>query len=78
MAQQTQFLNTPADCAWLRETALRGHTLPAFQSFTIRGNEDCPECVTLYASIDPLYSEMPAAQFVRGESGELVAQEIPR
>lgn len=49
-----QFLNTPDDCQWLRETHLRA--LPQvhrFASFVMAGNEDAPGSVDLYVSADP-------------------------
>lgn len=52
------FLNDADDCQWLRETHLKGVTLPSawagFRSFVIQGNEDAPHAVNLYLSPDPL------------------------
>ena len=53
------FLNTPEDVQWLKDTALKGCTLPAkwesFKSFVLQGNEDAPHAVNLYLSDDPRY-----------------------
>lgn len=53
-----QFLNTPEDCQWLRETHLQGmsHTHD-FKSFVLEGNEDAPTLLKLYTSEDPLYTD---------------------
>lgn len=55
------FLNDPADVQWLKETALKGVSLPAswagFASFVLQGNEDAPHAVNLYQSADPLYTD---------------------
>jgi hypothetical protein len=59
-----QFLNSPEDCKWIRETALRGLVLPPFASFLMAGNEDCPSHVTLYTSANPDHDEKPAARLV--------------
>lgn len=52
-----QFLNEPDDVRWLRDTALKGVTLPAkyvtFESFMLMGNEDAPDEVHLYVLQDP-------------------------
>lgn len=64
-----QFLQAPEDCEWLRGW-LPG--TPPFLSFTIEGNEDAPERVTLYASADPLYTDTPVAVYVQDpETGDL-------
>lgn len=66
-----RFYNDAEDCQWLRETALRGYTaeLPAFESFTLTGNEDCPLTITLYTSKDPEVTEQPAAVYTLAEVG---------
>jgi hypothetical protein len=76
MARAPQFLNAPEDCEWLRDTALRSFPdAPPFQSFTIEGNEDAPERVTLYTSADPLYTDKPAAEYVQDpETGDLTRE----
>lgn len=49
-----QFMNAPDDVQWLKETALKGvQALPEFQSFILYGNEDAPDRIDLYRSIDP-------------------------
>jgi hypothetical protein len=48
-----KFYNSVEDCKWLRETALRGYTVPEFKSFTFAGNEDCPLAIRFYAVTDP-------------------------
>lgn len=51
-----QFLNTPEDCQWLRETHLQGMShLHDFRSFVLEGNEDAPTLLKLYMSEDPRY-----------------------
>ena len=55
--------NTADDCLWLRDTALKGYTLPVFNSFTIAGNEDCPLEIRLYEYPDPLNTEDPIRSF---------------
>ncbi len=53
-----QFCNTPEDCQWLKDTALRGiPNVQQFTSFVIHGNEDAPDYVDLYTSTDPLYTD---------------------
>jgi hypothetical protein len=56
-----QFLNEPAECAWLRQTVIKDIALPApwhtFKSFVLYGNEDSPNAVDLYLSRDPLYRD---------------------
>lgn len=55
------FMNDPDDCAWLRETALRGVPLPekytGFRSFVLQGNEDAPYAVNLYTAKDPNHTD---------------------
>lgn len=62
--QNVQFLNSPEDCKWIRETALKELVLPPFRSFLMAGNEDCPSHVTLYSSQNPAHNERPVARFV--------------
>ena len=54
MTKHDRLYNTPEDCRWLRETALRGYegTVPPFRSFTIAGHEDCPLEIAFYAASD--------------------------
>lgn len=46
------FCNAPEDVQWLKDTHLKGVTLPDmykhFQSFVLQGNEDAPHAVNLY------------------------------
>lgn len=48
-----RFYTGAEDCRWLRATALRGYDVPAFQSFTLEGNEDCPLVIRLYEQAEP-------------------------
>lgn len=48
-----RFYSGAEDCQWLRETALREYEVPAFQSFTLEGNEDCPLVIRLYEQAEP-------------------------
>lgn len=56
-----QFLNDPDDVQWIRETALKCVALPeewsGFKSFVLYGNEDGPEKLELYKSVDPFYND---------------------
>lgn len=55
---RAQFLNSPDDCQWLRDTALRGvDGVRPFNSFVLYGNEDAPDRVDLYTDADPLYRD---------------------
>ncbi len=59
-----KFLNEPADCQWLRETALKDANLnngpvPAFKSFCLFGNEDCPKEILLYATAHASVNDRP-------------------
>ena len=66
------FLNTPEDCEWLRTTHLKAIGFPAFESFTLAGNEDSPHSVELYARRKPEYNEQPVATYTQGDEGDLV------
>jgi len=66
-----QFLNTPDDCNWLRETHLSDQEPPTFRSFVMVGNEDCPDKVQLYAESDPLNRDTPVAVYESNDSGDL-------
>lgn len=57
---QQQLLNTPGDCQWLRDTALKNKKIDfQFNSFVLYGNEDAPDQVDLYAATDPLVTDVP-------------------
>jgi len=64
------FCNTVLDCNWLRETHLRGHFAPAFRSFVLKGNEDCPMVLELYGRKNATIHDNPVAVY-RREMGEL-------
>lgn len=55
------FMNEESDIQWLKDTSLKGVTLPfawqCFRSFVLQGNEDSPYAVNLYKSIDPNHSD---------------------
>lgn len=55
------FLETPADCDWLRETHLKGVPLPSdwqgFQSAILQGNEYAPHAVDLYRDAAPRFDD---------------------
>jgi len=52
-------INTPEDCDWLRDTALRHYHGPmvAFAAAVIDGNEDCPDAIELYACAEPFVTD---------------------
>lgn len=54
-----QFLNTPEDCQWLRETFLKDVDLPPywqdFKSYVM--HNEVSDIVDLYKSDDPLHSD---------------------
>lgn len=66
-----ELLTTAEDCQWLRETHLKGFTLPSFASFMLRGNEDCPESVGLYKSAEPTIRDEYVAHFAADIEGNL-------
>ena len=57
------------DCQWLRETALKTANPPAFESFTLAGNEDCPQVIELFSSPDPLSDTFPVRRYTLDSSG---------
>lgn len=62
---RTEFCDTPDDCRWLRETHLKSVAdVPPFASFTLDGNDDCPQRITLYSSQDPRHDDAPAAVYI--------------
>ena len=71
-----QFLDSPEDCLWLRETHLRGSNPPPFLSFTIDGNEDCPSCVNLYLSNDPYWNDEPIATYVYSDAADAMVRKV--
>ncbi len=64
-----QFLNEQDDCQWLAETHLRGLNPPAFLSFEIEGNEDCPTALRLHGSAVPIYTDAPVASYKLQDDG---------
>jgi len=71
------FLNSPADCEWMRGTHLKAGKPPQFASFVVAGNEDSPARVDLYASQRPEYNERPVAVYEQNDEGELACPEYP-
>lgn len=58
-----QFLNSKEDCKWLRETHLKdknlNNELPfEIKSFVIYGNEDCPDRILIYPTINPTVTDL--------------------
>lgn len=66
-----QLLNDPLDCVWLRQTHLKRFDVPAFKSFEIVGNEDAPESVSIYNTIDPSIFDKPVVIYRQNFMGEL-------
>lgn len=58
-----RFYNTRSDCQWIADTALKGITLPKFNSFVIAGNEDCPVSIRLYRDANPRFDAAPLAVY---------------
>lgn len=58
---RTAFIETPADVQWLKDTALKGVTLPTdwagFCSAVVQGNEDAPHAVNLYKAESPNFDD---------------------
>lgn len=58
---KTGFLDTAEDVQWLKETHLKGVTLPTnwagFQSYILQGNEDAPHAVNLYTTVAPVVTD---------------------
>lgn len=58
---KVQFLNSPDDLQWLRDTCFKGVPLApeyaGFQSAVVTGNEDAPATVDLYRTADPAVSD---------------------
>lgn len=65
------FMNTDAECDWLRATALTDIEHPVFASFQLHGNEDAPARVELFAPRSPAYNTKPIAVFTRNADGDL-------
>lgn len=53
------FLNSVADCDWLRKVHLGGRDDIKFESFVLYGSEDAPDSVDLYADKEPLVTDEP-------------------
>ena len=62
-----QFLNSPADCKWLKQVHLSPRSAK-FRSFILEGNEDCPERVILYKTKEARIDEMPVEIYNYNES----------
>jgi hypothetical protein len=62
------FYGLAEDCEWLRDTHIKSVvsalSVPAFQSFTLEGNEDCPQVIRLYEQKEPIYTDSPIAVYV--------------
>lgn len=58
-----RFYTGREDCDWLRETALHDYEVPAFESFILTGNEDCPLTIALYSAPQPLHTDEPVAKY---------------
>jgi len=63
-----QFLNSPSDCQWLRDTVLKKtiSRVPRFHSFILDGNEDYPNLVILYRDVNPRFDSRPLATLIAG------------
>lgn len=72
------YYNFPEDIQWLKDTHLKdgnrvdAQPLPAFASFTIEGNEDCPKKIDLFEKEEPLYIDKPIASFLLNDFGQYV------
>jgi len=67
-----QLLNTLEDIGWLLQTHLKSHkNIPAFNSFVLSGNEDCPEKIELYKKQNPSINSKPVAIYIADENGNL-------
>lgn len=72
---KTLFCCSAMDRAWVRETHLKGHSLPGFRSFVLHGNEDCPSKIELFLRKLARVTDKPVETFVRSEeTGEMVVQ----
>ena len=80
MRNHAQVYDTPEDCQWLRDTALRGYETdtPDFGSFTIAGNEDCPLEIRLYAQVSPMADDPPVAMFVLEQNSQSTLSQYRR
>lgn len=69
------FLNSPEDCAWLRETHMaeknwnNANSIPNFKSFCIFGNEDCPQEILLYRLEHPSLNDKPVRAMLCDNGG---------
>lgn len=64
------FLDTPADCQWLRETHLAPKRLfapeepvPGFDSCVLHGHETGPDKMELYSLASPTIHDTPVAVY---------------
>lgn len=62
------FYKGSINCQWLRETVLE-HVksevpIPRFRSFTLVGNEDCPQRISLYEQGLPTHTQGPIAVYI--------------
>ena len=65
------FIQGEEDCQWLAEKLPAD--CPTFNSALIRGNEDSPEFVTVWAQLDPLETDEPLARFEQCQiTGEIL------
>ena len=63
---RSHILTEPDDLQWVRETHLKGVFVRPFVIAEIQGNDDYPDCITLYA-MNRYYS--PRQCFVPDEEG---------
>ena len=71
-----QFYYTKPDVKWLRETHLKYLTRMDFKSFTLMGNEDCPQEIKLYRAASPHVGDVPVAVLKLDEDGKYVFQVV--
>ena len=67
-----QLLNDLEDIGWLLTTHLRNHHPPAFSSFLITGNKDCPDKIDLFKTTNPTISSKPIAVYISDKNGDLI------
>jgi hypothetical protein len=64
-----ELYNTPEDILSVKEKLKNSQDVPPFKSYTIRGNEDCPMEIRLYAIEEPNYrDEFVTFQLVKDTS----------
>jgi len=55
------FINSAEDMQWLKDVHV--HNLPDnARSAVITGNEDAPDSIAVYDSVEPLYTDTPILQ----------------